>query len=105
MTNEEIMNIAGTTLLASSAVSILVSCLNLWIDLLKAIPLGVRLHIIAVLAFIPCIAFVVSCVYMPEKYNIRLDLIIYPQILFVVIISASFAAVVMVRNAKRQEQQ
>lgn len=105
MTNEEIMHTAGTTLLVGSAISILVSCLNLWIGLLKAIPLGVRLHIIAILAVIPCIAFIVSCVYMPEKYNIRLDLLIYPQILFVVIISATLAAVVMVRYAKRQEQQ
>lgn len=86
--NEVVMRVAGMLLLASSALAIVGTWGLAWLGSRLRIPRDIQFAIIWILAIIPCVAFVVSCVSMPGKYNIRMDLLIYPCILAVVVANA-----------------
>jgi hypothetical protein len=82
--NERAMRVAATLIPVSAAVAMIgarsVRRLRLPRSILVAMIWG--------LAILPGEMFVMNCVFMPSKYNIRVDLIIYPEMLMTVVRNA-----------------
>lgn len=86
--SEIVMQVAAWLLLISSPLAISGAWFVPLLGRVLHIPLDIQFAIIWIMAVIPCLAFVASCVMMPIKYNIRLDLLFYPPILAVVLVNA-----------------
>ncbi len=96
MENESVANFAGIATLILIPVAVIGPKLNV----LQGI---IRPGFIWALALAPVFSFLLSCIYMPARMNIRVDLVIFPPLLLFVLINAAFVTYRMSKASSDEE--
>jgi hypothetical protein len=97
MENEAIANIAGLATMILIPVALIGPKLN-------ALQGVNRIGLIWALALAPVLSYLLSCLCMPLRMNIRVDLLIIPPLLLFVLVNAAFATYKMRKASNEQER-